>query len=163
VKEVGEHMAINYLKTAENMYKSSKTVFNAGEQWNISCYLAGYVVESYFNCILKIINPSHSSKSHLNENGINKSQNDPAQLVDKGYKMLLVTNPKIARYIKPNGNEYPKNIVYGDPKNNISKWNNINRYDQAIWKKKDAQVYQSEIDKINLQINDLKSKGLMKY
>lgn len=166
--KVGEILAANYLKTAENMYESSK-ILHSNKQYSVSCYLAGYVVECAFNSILKTIhvkdgNTSESfPKAHLNEHGYKDKENcnDPALVIGNPmFKMCLIQYPELAKYdfFNSSSRDYPKTIINGS-----KKWNNSYRYDQDIWNSHDiSEQFQKEIDIIKGYIDDLKSKGLMK-
>lgn len=165
---MGETLAVNYLRTAENMYESSKILYE-NKQYNISCYLAGYVVECTFNSILKTIhvrggNAAESfPKAHLNEHGYKDKDDckDPALVIGNPmFKMCLIQYPELAKYdfFNSSSKDYPKSIING-----VKKWHNSHRYDQEIWNNPDiCEQFQKEIDVLKLYINDLKSKGLMK-
>lgn len=158
-------MSINYCHTAENMYISSKKLYNDG-QYHISCYLAGYVVECAFNSFLKTrhLKNGHTipfPKGHLNDR--NNSVDPAVLLSNKMFKIAAILEPELAKisFIDCKNSDFPEAIVNG--KINIDKWESRKRYEQDTWADKTkADEFQKEIDEVNKQLHDLKSKGLMK-
>ncbi len=158
-------MAVNYLKSAECMYKSSKILYTE-RQLHTSCYLAGYFVECVFNGVLEMSHKNSGNrervyKTHLNTSKPSEIEKDPVVQISKWYKMNCVIDPDLKKFycFDPSNEEYPHTIINGADK----KWESNKRYDGDAWNSKPiAEQYQKDIDNLINYLNDLKSKGLVK-